>query len=210
MEKTQTNNNSGPAPRPNRPMGGHRSGGNRSAGPGGPGDTAGSGGFRGRRPGGRPAPRERVKPEFDQKMVEIRRVARVVSGGRRFSFSVTMVIGNRKGRVGVGIGKGGNTALAIEKAVNNAKRNMITVPLSKTGSIRHEVSAGYGSSQVFLRPAPSRGLIAGSAVRTICVLGGIKDINAKINTRSKNKLNIAKATIDALRQLKGFDGVNKK
>lgn len=205
MEKTQTNNQSGPAPRPNRPMGASRPGGNRPGGSGAP------GGFRGRRPGGRPGGgRDRVKPEFDQKMVNIRRVARVVSGGRRFSFSVTMIIGNRKGRVGVGVGKGGDTSLAIDKAVNNAKRNMITVPLTKTGSIRHEVAAKYGSSRVFLQPAPARGLVAGSAIRTICVLGGIKDINAKVHTRSKNKLNIARATILALRDLSNFKNVNKK
>jgi small subunit ribosomal protein S5 len=142
-------------------------------------------------------------------MVNIRRVARVVSGGRRFSFSVTMVIGNRKGRVGVGIGKGGDTTRAIEKGVNSAKKNMITVPLTKTGSIRHEVSAKYGSSEVMLRPAPARGLVAGSAVRTICTLAGIKDISAKINSRSKNKLNIARATIIALQSLTDGQAVSK-
>ena len=200
MENKKSNNPAGSRPQGARPQGARR-----------PGGAGAPGGFRGaRRPGGRPAPRERVKPEFDQKMVDIRRVARVVSGGRRFNFSVTMVIGNRKGRVGVGIGKGGDTTLAIEKAVNNAKRNMITVPLTKTGSIRHEISAKYGSSQVTLRPAPAKGLVAGSAVRTICMLGGIKDINAKIHSRSKNKLNIARATVIALKQLSGFAQVNKK
>ena len=91
----------------------------------------GSGGRRGRR-GGR---QERVRPEFDQKIVSIRRVTRVMAGGRRFSFSVSMVIGDKKGKVGVGIGKAGDTQLAIEKAVRNAKKHMIQVPMTKEGNI---------------------------------------------------------------------------
>ncbi len=154
------------------------------------------------RTGGRPrerAPRERS--EFDQVNIEVRRVARVMAGGRRFSFSVTVVIGDRKGRVGVGIGKGADTALAIDKAVRDAKRHLITVPFTKEGTIAHEVSAVYSSSVLTLVPSPGRGLVAGSAMRTVLELAGAKDIVGKILSRTKNKLTIARATIEALRKL---------
>lgn len=144
---------------------------------------------------------ERAKPEFDQKMINIRRVARVVSGGRRFSFSVALITGNRKGSVGVGIGKAGDTALAIDKAVRNAKKNMIMVNLTKSMSIPHEVDAKYSSARIIIRPAPERGTTAGSAVRNVIELAGIKDVSAKIMSVSKNKLNIARATIAALKKV---------
>lgn len=153
------------------------------------------GGHRGPRP-------EREKPEFDQKVINVRRVARVVAGGRRFSFSVVVIAGDRKGRVGVGIGKAGDTSLAIEKALNGAKKNMIRLPLTSTGSIAHEVRAKSGSAVVIMKPAHGKGLVAGSSVRIILNLGGVKDINAKIISRSKDKLNIARAAIKALASLK--------
>jgi len=144
---------------------------------------------------------ERAKPEFDQKMINIRRVARVVSGGRRFSFSVALIAGNRKGSVGVGIGKAGDTALAIDKAVRNAKKNMINVNLTKSMSIPHEVDAKYSSARIIIRPAPLRGTIAGSAARNVIELAGIKDVSAKIMSVSKNKLNIARAAVAALKKV---------
>lgn len=155
----------------------------------------------GRRPrrGGRP---ERVRPEFDQKIVSIRRVTRVMAGGRRFSFSVSMVIGDKKGRVGVGVGKAGDTQLAIEKAVRDAKKHMITVPMNKDSHIPHDVHIKYASSEVMIMPAPGRGLVAGSSVRTVLELAGVKDVTAKIFSRSKNKLNNARAAVEALKQLK--------
>lgn len=155
----------------------------------------------GRRPrrGARP---ERVRPEFDQKIISIRRVTRVMAGGRRFSFSVAMVIGDKKGKVGVGIGKAGDTQLAIEKAIRDAKKDMITVPLNKEGLIPHDVHVKYASSEVMMMPAPGRGLVAGSSVRTVLELAGVKDITAKIFSRSKNKLNNARAAVEALKQLK--------
>lgn len=163
----------------------------------------GGGGDRrgGRRPrrGGR---QERVRPEFDQKIISIRRVTRVMAGGRRFSFSVSMVIGDKKGRVGVGVGKAGDTQLAIEKAVRDARKHMITVPLDAHGRIPHDVQTKYASSEVLIMPAPGRGLVAGSSVRTVLELAGIKDVTAKIFSRSKNKLNNARAAIQALSQLK--------
>lgn len=146
--------------------------------------------------------RERVRPEFDQKIISIRRVTRVMGGGRRFSFSVSMVIGDKKGRVGVGIGKAGDTQLAIEKAVRDAKKNMIIIPMNKEGHIPHDVHTKYAASEVLIMPAPGRGLVAGSSVRTVLELGGVKDVTAKIFSRSKNKLNNARAAVEALKQLK--------
>lgn len=144
---------------------------------------------------------ERAKSEFDQKLINIRRVARVVSGGRRFSFSVALIAGNRKGSVGVGLGKAGDTALAIDKALRNAKKNMINVNLTKSMSIPHEVSAKYSSARIIIRPAPKRGTIAGSAARNVIELAGIKDVSAKIMSVSKNKLNIARAAVMALKNI---------
>lgn len=156
-----------------------------------------------RRGGGRPrerAPRERS--EFDSVTIDVRRVARVMAGGRRFSFSVTIVIGDRKGRVGVGIGKGQDTALAIDKATRDAKRHMITVPLTKSGSIRHNVEGMYASSILEIVPSPGRGLVVGSAMRTVLELAGVTDVVGKIMTRTKNKLTIARATVAALKKLR--------
>lgn len=144
---------------------------------------------------------DRVRSEFTQKIISIRRVTRVVKGGRRFSFSVVMVLGDKKGRVGVGSGKGTDTALAIEKAIRSAKKNMFRPKLTKKMSIPHDISAKYGASQIQILPAPGRGLVAGSSVRTVLELAGIKDVTAKIFSRSKNKLNNAQATVKALQQL---------
>ena len=128
----------------------------------------------------------------------MRRVARVVAGGRRFSFSVTVVIGDHKGRVGVGIGKGTDTALAIEKATRDARRHLIQIPRTKSGSIAHEVSTKYTSSYVIVAPSPGRGIVAGSAMRIVLELSGVTDVVGKILSRSKNKLTIARATAQAL------------
>ncbi len=150
----------------------------------------------------RPARREsRVKPEFDQKIISIRRVARVVTGGRRFSFSVALVAGNRKGMVGVGLGKAGDTSLAIEKAFSSARKNMVTANLTKEMSVPHEVQAKFSSSRVTIMPAADRGIIAGSSVRTVLELAGVKDVGGKVRSGSKNKLNIARATLVALSML---------
>ncbi len=145
---------------------------------------------------------ERVRSEFDQKIISIRRVTRVMAGGRRFSFSVAIVIGNKKGKVGVGIGKAGDTQLAIEKAVRSARKNLIEIPLNKYQHIPHDVHVKVSSSEVMIMPAPGRGLVAGSSVRTVLELGGVKDVTAKIFSRSKNKLNNARAAIAALKKLK--------
>ena len=179
--------------------------------PGAPTDRRASRGRAGGRSGGAPArggdrrgPRApRVKSEFDQKMINIRRVARVVAGGRRFSFSVAIIIGNKKGRVGVGLGKAGDTTLAIDKAVRDAKKHMITVSLTQDSSIVHEVAAKFCAARVSIMPAPRRGLVAGSSVRPVLELAGITNVAAKIHSGSKNGLNNARAAIEALKQLKG-------
>ncbi len=144
----------------------------------------------------------RPKSEFDQKIISIRRVTRVASGGRRFSFSVAMVVGNRKGSVGVGIGKGGDTAIAIDKSLRDAKKNMIKLSLTKEMSIPHEVRAKYSASQVIIMPARGKGVVAGSSVRNVIELAGITNVSAKLVSRSKNHLNNAQVAIMALSQFK--------
>jgi small subunit ribosomal protein S5 len=140
----------------------------------------------------------RPKPEFDQKIVSIRRVTRVVAGGRRFSFSVALVAGDKKGSIGLGLGKAGDTSLAINKALRNAKKNMVKLKLTKTMSIPHELSAKFSSARVVLMPNKGRGLVAGSVIRDIINISGIKDVTGKIHSGTKNKLNNAKAVMEAL------------
>lgn len=155
---------------------------------------------RGRGPGRGREPRERS--EFEQATIDVRRVARVMAGGRRFSFSVTVVIGDKKGRVGVGLGKGADTALAIDKAVRDAKKHLITVPLTKDNSIPHDVTVKYASSVVTIIPSPGRGIVAGSAMRTVLEYAGVTNVVTKILSRTKNKLTIARATVEALKQVR--------
>lgn len=158
---------------------------------------AAKGGAKGGARGGRPrAPRE--KPEFDSKMVSIRRVTRVVSGGRRFALSVALIAGDRNGRVGLGTGKAADTQVAIEKAMKQAKKNMIHLRLTKGKSIPHDVEEKYNSSRVMLMPNGGRGLIAGSSARVILNLAGVNDVTTKFFSCTKNKLNNARATMKAL------------
>lgn len=169
--------------------------------PGGKFQRGGSGGKPGgrgpRREGGRP---ERPKAEFEQKMIDVRRVTRVVSGGRRFSFSVALVIGDRKGHVGFGIGKSTDTSAAIDKAYKQASKKMVTLRLNKNFSIPYDVKAKFNTSKITLMPNKGRGLIAGSSARTVLALAGVKDITAKFHSGSKNKLNNAKVTMEALKE----------
>ena len=132
----------------------------------------------------------------------MRRTARVVAGGRRFSFRATVVIGNRTGKVGVGLGKGLDVASAVDKAVAQAKKNIVVVPLNSKKTIPHEVSEKYKAAKIVLKPArEGRGLIAGGPVRVIADLAGIKNLTAKILGRTVNKLNNANAVMGALRKL---------
>lgn len=143
----------------------------------------------------------REKPEFDQKLLDLARVTRVVKGGRRFRFRATLVIGNRKGKVGVGVSKGSDVSDAIQKAYNDAQKNLIDIKLSGT-TIPHDVFKKLGSARVLLKPASEgRGVIAGGAVRSVVDLAGIKDVVSK-SLGASNKLNVARATIEALRSLK--------
>ncbi len=140
---------------------------------------------------------ERAKPEYDQKILVIRRVTRVVSGGRRMTFSVALAIGDRKGMVGLGTGKAIDTSMAIQKAQKDAKKNMLKLRLTKTQSLPHDISAKFSSAQLMMMPNRGRGLISGSATRDMLLLAGVKDVTSKISTGSKNKLNIARATMKA-------------
>lgn len=182
--------------------GGARGGGGSSR-PGAGGGSKGgsSGGAAGGRGGNRRPSFERPKPEFDQKMLAVRRVTRVVSGGRRMSFAVAIAIGDKKGSVGVGTGKAGDTALAINKAIRSAKKTMIKIKLNKQGSIQQRVSAKYSSARVMIMPNRGKGLVSGSATRDILTLAGVTNVTSKVLSTSKNKLNIARATIDALSQV---------
>lgn len=157
-----------------------------------------TGGYGGRRR----TPERREKPEFDQKILSIRRVTRVVSGGRRFSFSVAMLIGDKKGSVGLGLGKSSDTTMAINKAIAAARKNMFKIELDKKMSIGHTVEAKFKASRVMLMPNNGKGLVVGGAIRDIMILGGLKDITGKVYSRSKTHLNNAKATIIALKDLK--------
>jgi small subunit ribosomal protein S5 len=149
----------------------------------------------------------REKPEFDQKLLDLARVTRVVKGGRRFRFRATLVIGNRKGRVGVGVAKGADVSDAIQKAFNDAKKSMVSITLV-SGTIAHDVYAKYGSAKVMLKPGKEgRGLIAGGAVRAVADLLGVKDIVSK-SLGSSNALNLARATVLALGELRNLPEVN--
>jgi small subunit ribosomal protein S5 len=142
------------------------------------------------------------KSEFKEKALDLRRVTRVVAGGKRFSFRCTLVIGDEKGSVAVGIAKGADVSQAIDKARNDAKKNIFKIALKGT-TIAHEVSAKFSAAKVIIKPATKgSGLKAGGAVRTVLLLAGVKDASAKCLGRTKNKLTNALATIQALKKLK--------
>lgn len=145
----------------------------------------------------------RERSEYDQKLLDLRRTARVVAGGRRFSFRATVVVGNRAGKIGVGMGKGPDVASAMEKGSFQAKKHVIVIPINNKKTIPHEVTAKFRASRVLLRPAQEgKGLVAGGPIRVIAGLAGIKNLTAKILGRTTNKLNNARATIEALRKLR--------
>lgn len=149
---------------------------------------------------------EKPKSEFDQKTLDIRRVARVVAGGRRFRFRITVALGDHKGRVGVGTAKGIDVAASIDKAVRQARKHMIRVHTTETGTISHEVQVKVKSARILLKPAkPGTGVIAGGAVRMICDLAGIRNVVGKIVGKSANKINIAEATMVALKKAKASE-----
>lgn len=147
--------------------------------------------------------------EFEEKVIAIDRVARVVKGGRRFRFRATVVIGDGRGRVGVGVGKGGEVMTSIAKAVSRAKSQMITVPLTDN-TIPHEVEVRYAGARVLLKPAAAgTGVIAGGAVRNVVEAAGIHDLLTK-SLGSSNKVNNAYATVMALSKLQAEGTVRHK
>ena len=140
--------------------------------------------------------------EFDSRLLDLTRTERMTGGGRRLRFRAVIVVGDRKGRVGVGVGKGMDVAQAVEKATRMAKKNVIEVPIVN-GTIPFEVEAKYGAAKVLLRPQKKgRGLIAGGTVRIICDLAGIEDISSKVLSKSRNKINNAQAVLLAFEKLK--------
>jgi small subunit ribosomal protein S5 len=157
-------------------------------------------GGRGRRGPFRGAPKE--KSEFDSKLLDLARVTRVTKGGKRFSFRATMVIGDGKGRVGVGVAQGHDVVQSMNKATSKAKKNLIRVPI-KNATIPHHIIYKYHSAVVMLKPAAhGSGIKAGGPVRVVARLAGIENLTAKLIERTNNKINVARATIGALSKLK--------
>jgi small subunit ribosomal protein S5 len=146
-------------------------------------------------------PAKRQESELDNRVISIRRVTKTTKGGRNLSFSALVVVGNQKGKVGIGSGKDSEVPKAIEKAITDAKRHMITIPLVGT-TIPHEILGKFGKSSVLLMPTKEgTGVIAGGAARAVLELSGVKDIVSKAYG-SRNSINLVKATIEGLRALR--------
>jgi small subunit ribosomal protein S5 len=153
--------------------------------------------------------RDKRDQEFDQKIVDLARVTRVMAGGKRMKFRATIVIGDRKGRVGIGTGKGADVTVAISKAANVAQKNIIQTPIVD-GTIPCQIKKKFGAAVIYLRSAkPGTGVIAGSSVRTVLELSGLQNVVGKIYG-SKNKINNVKATISALKDLEKMVDRRKK
>lgn len=148
---------------------------------------------------------KKEKKEFEEKIVDIRRVAKVVKGGRRFSFSALVVVGNGAGRVGFGLGKAAEVPEAIRKATDRAQKNLITVPLVESRTIPHAVLGRYGAGRVVLKPASAgTGVIAGGAVRAVMESAGIHDVLTKV-IGTNNAQNVIHATFEGLMQMRSAD-----
>lgn len=164
--------------------------------------------------GGRPQrgmDRNQERDEFKERVLDLRRVTRVVKGGKRFRFRATVAIGDFGGRVGIGVGKGLDVAQSVGKARSDAKKNLITVKLKNHRTIFHEVSAKYSAAKVLIKPASEgHGLKAGGAPRVILNLAGVKDATAKCLSRTPNKLTNALATMEALKKIKNRETEGKE
>jgi small subunit ribosomal protein S5 len=153
---------------------------------------------------------KREKPEFDQHIVDLARVTRVTKGGKQMSFRVCILIGDRKGRVGYGVQKGKDVQIAVEKAVNQAKKNLITVPIVKE-TVPHRVEAKFKAGKVMIKPAPKgSGIIAGSAIRVILELAGVPNASSKMLGKTNNKVTNVKAVFKALESFKPSSLAAKK
>jgi len=152
--------------------------------------------------------RKQEESEFEDKVIHINRCAKVVKGGRRFSFAAIVVVGDKKGRVGVGLGKAGEVPEAIKKAGKQAKKNLMKIPL-EGNTIPHQVIGHFGASQVLMKPAPEgTGIIASSSVRAILEVAGIQNILTK-SIRRDNPHNVVRATLAGLKSLRNFADIAK-
>lgn len=158
---------------------------------------------------GRNRRRQRQPREFEQKILDLARVTRVTAGGKRMSFRCALVIGDKKGRVGLGVAKGSDVQIAIEKAYKQAKKNVIKVPIVNE-TIPHPITLKFGAALIMLKPAPSgTGLKSGGAMRMILEFAGVPNVVSKI-LNSNNKINISKATMQALSDLRHVEDTNQK
>ena len=151
-----------------------------------------------------PKKSNRDNVEWSERVVSIQRVTKVVKGGKKMSFRAVVVVGNEKGKVGVGVGKAGEVIVAVRKAVTDGKKNVINVPLTSSNSIPHLTNGRFGAAKLVLRPsAPGSGVIAGGSIRTVLELAGVKNILSK-QLGSNNLLNNARATINGLSTLQSY------
>jgi small subunit ribosomal protein S5 len=157
---------------------------------------------------GRDEPRQREQSEWEEKIIQVRRVTKVVKGGKKLSFRAVVVVGNSKGQVGVGVGKAAEVISAIQKGVVDARKSLVKVPLVGT-SIPHQITGKQGASRILLKPAAKgTGVIAGGAARAILELAGVGDVLSK-SLGSRAPLNVARATIDGLKSLRTFEEASR-